>query len=134
MHALTCAPFSCNDDMPRATISTEMAMIAQRRSQMRRRQPNRRRGTRESAPKPAATKPVLKTAAVAAALEKHCRRHSYEVAQLAASQPVAPPSLAGPSGAGCPREALATFCKEADAQAIVRAHELANEKVCACER
>ena len=76
-----------------------------------------------AAPKPAATKPVLKTAAVAAALEKHCRRHSYEVAQLAASQPVAPPSLAGTSGAGCPREALATFCKEADAQAIVRAHE-----------
>ena len=76
-----------------------------------------------AAAKPAATKPVLKTAAVAAALEKHCRRHSYEVAQLAASQPVAPPSLAGTSGAGCPREALATFCKEADAQAIVRAHE-----------
>ena len=36
-------------------------------------------------------------------------------------QAVAPPSLAGPPGAGCPREALATFYKYA--QAIVRAHE-----------
>jgi hypothetical protein len=105
-----------------------------------------------AAPKPAAPKPVLKKAAVSAALEKHCRRHSYEVAQLAAFslylpvspctslylpvspcisqvaqlaalQPVAPPSLSGPSGGSCPREALASFCKEADARAIVRAHE-----------
>ena len=77
-----------------------------------------------AAPKPAAPKPAaLKTAAAAAALEKHCRRHSLEVAQLAAVAPAGQPGMADQSGGVCPREALATFCKSADAQAIVRGLE-----------